>query len=152
MKWKAFTHFFAAFTWDRAVKWAAAAGGAVLGLLGGWDLPLQILACFMLADYLTGLTLAFLHKSGKTAGGGVSSRAGLAGLLRKGAMAAVVAVATLLDALTGADMMRQSACLFFIANEGISILENAAALGAPLPPFLTAALESLQKGGKNKDV
>ena len=132
-------------TWEKIVKYSAGFFGFIVGLMGGWDLPLKILIILMVTDYLTGVTIALLHKSHKTESGGLSSDVGLVGLVKKGLVLAVIMVAAQLDALTGTAVARQATCFFFIANEGLSILENAALMGVPLPCKLKNALELLQR-------
>ena len=126
----------------------AALGGLVIQALGGWDGALQTLVAFMAVDYATGLLVAgVFRRSGKTEGGGLESRAGFLGLLRKGAVLLVVFLGTLLDSLPGGGFIRPAVCCFFIANEGLSILENLGLMGVPCPAFLRNALEALRKQG-----
>ena len=133
--------------WEKAVRAAAACGGAVAGLLGGWDPLLRVLAVLMAVDYLTGVLVALLGRSTKTAYGGLSSKVGAAGLARKGLMLCVVLVAAMVDSVigTGSAMCRDAACWFYIANEGISILENAGLAGAPYPEKLKQLLGQKQE-------
>ncbi len=122
------------------------AGGWLLTALGGWDVTLQALIGFMAADYLTGLIVAgVFHKSSKTGTGRLESRAGLKGLFRKSAVLGLVFLAVLLDRETGTGFVRPTVCLFFLANEGISILENLGLMGVPYPKFLKNMLEALKQ-------
>lgn len=132
--------------WDKAVKLLAAGGGAIAGLLGGWDALLRVLVLLMAADYASGILVAIMGRSAKTEYGGLSSKVGAAGLARKGLMLLVVLVASLLDEAmspSGA-MCRDAACWFYIANEGISILENVGLAGAPYPEPLKRLLGQKQ--------
>ncbi len=133
--------------WDKAVRGLAACGGAIAGMLGGWDPLLRVLVTLMAADYLTGLLVALMGKSAKTEYGGLSSKVGAMGLARKGLMMVVVLVAALMDSVMGAGsaMCRDAACWFYIANEGISILENVGLAGAPYPAKLKELLGQKQK-------
>ena len=133
-------------TWDRILKWVAAAAGAVAGLFGGWSRMHTILAVFMIVDYLTGCVVAALGRSPKTEGGGLSSKAGFVGLAKKGFMLAVVLLATLLDGALGsqAAVFQGATLCYYIANEGLSILENAALMDVPFPDKLRKALETLR--------
>lgn len=133
--------------WDRIVKGIAAALGAAAGLLGEWNVLLTVLAWFMVIDYATGLICAWRGKSPKTEGGGVSSRAGFDGLARKGLIMLIVLMATLLDSAVGSGntLFQTAACGYYIANEGISILENSALMGVPYPKTILDALEGLKK-------
>ena len=139
--------------WDRIAKAACAAGGAIVGLLGGWSPLLTALCVFMAVDYLTGLMVAWKGKSSKTENGGLSSKAGFDGLLRKAVILLVVFLAAILDsALDMGKTMFTSACVcYYIANEGISILENAALIGVPVPPVIRRALELLKEKGDGKE-
>ena len=133
--------------WDRIAKAAAAVLGAAAGLLGEWNVLLTVLAWFMVIDYATGLICAWRGRSPKTEGGGVSSRAGFDGLARKGLIILIVLMATLLDRAVGSGnaLFQTAACSYYIANEGISILENSALMGVPYPKAILDALEGLRK-------
>lgn len=134
---------------ERILKALAAAVGGVAGLLGEWNVLLTVLAWMMFIDYITGLICAWRGKSPKTEGGGVSSRAGFDGLARKGLMMLIVLTATLLDHAVGAEgsAFQTAAAGYYIANEGVSILENSALMGVPYPEALKKGLEMLK--GKN---
>lgn len=130
-------------------------GGSIASYLGGWDTALQTLLIFMAADYITGLMVAgIFHKSDKTPGGGLESRAGFKGLCRKGVVLLIVLVACRLDLLTGSDFIRDSCVVAFVVNEAISIIENAGLMGVPIPAVITRALEALkakEEGGSEKN-
>ncbi len=131
----------------------AIAGSAITSLLGGWDITLQVLLCCMAADYITGLIVAgVFHNSGKSASGALESRAGFKGLMRKCAVLLLVFLAALLDNYTGHSFVRPAVCMFFIANEGLSILENVGLMGVPYPKFLKNMLEALKKQSNDGDV
>lgn len=128
----------------------AAAGSALAGALGGWDAALSTLLVLMALDYITGVLVAAVwHKSGKTDSGGVSSAAGFKGLLRKAVTLLMVFLGALMDRALGVDYVRTAVCLFYIANEGLSILENTAIMGVPYPAFIRNMLDVLrQKAGE----
>lgn len=134
--------------WDRMTKIAAALAGAAAGLLGEWNVLLTVLAWMMVIDYLTGLICAWRGRSPKTEGGGVSSKAGFDGLARKGLIILIVLMATLLDRAigSGSALFQTAAAGYYIANEGISILENSALMGVPYPKAIVDALEGLKNG------
>ena len=136
---------------ERIIKALCAAAGAVAGLFGGWPAAMTVLVAVMGIDYVTGVLAGALGRSDKTEGGGLSSRAGFAGLARKGFIMLIVLLATLLDRAVGnAAMVFQSATAFYyIANEGISILENAARMDIPIPPGVRKALEDLKRRGED---
>lgn len=123
-----------------------AVGAWIADLFGGFDAALITLTLFMAADYITGLVVAgVFHRSPKSETGTLESRAGLKGLLRKGGMLLVVLVACRLDLLLGSDFVRDAAVIAFAANETISIIENLALMGVPVPKVLTEAIEVLKK-------
>ena len=135
---------------DKAVKALAAMGGAVAGALGGWDALLRVLVAMMAADYASGVTVAIMGRSRKIEHGGLSSKVGAEGILRKGMMLAVVLAASLLDTAMGGGnaMCRDAACWFYIANEGLSLLENLGLMGVPFPERLKLLLgQKLEEGG-----
>ena len=119
-------------------------GGALSSALGGWDYFLQVLIGIMAADYITGVIAAVFKKSGKTENGALSSSAGFAGLCRKCVIIILVWAAAMLDRVMNSEFTRQAVCLFFIANEGISVLENAGLMGVKYPQFLKNMLEALR--------
>lgn len=123
----------------------AAIGSCIVNQLGGWDVALAVLIGMMAADYITGLLLAAVfHASDKTLGGGVSSHASFKGLVRKFLILILVWMGAMLDKVIGAAYIRTAVAMFFIANEGISIIENIVAMGVPCPPFVRKALEALK--------
>lgn len=124
----------------------AVIGSTVAQALGGWDMALRVLIGFMILDYATGwLIAAVWHKSGKSETGALSSYAGFKGLIKKCMILALVWMAQLLDLATGSDFVRDTVCLFFIANEGLSILENTAIMGVPYPAFIKNMLDAMRE-------
>lgn len=120
-------------------------GAAIVGALGGWDTPLQTLIVFMAIDYFSGLIVAAVFKaSPKSQNGALESRAGLKGLFRKLAMLCGVLMAYYLDQVSGAEIVRDAACIAFICNEGISIIENFGLMGVPIPKVIINAIDALQ--------
>ena len=121
-------------------------GSFIVSLFGGWDTALVTLMIFMAVDYITGLVVAgVFHKSPKTDGGTLESRAGWKGLCRKGMTLLVVLVACRLDLIMGSNFIRDATIIAFIANETISIIENAGLMGAPIPGVLVKAIEVLKQ-------
>ena len=80
----------------------------------------------------------------------MSSKVGFIGLAKKAFIWAVILIATQLDVVMGAEMFQTAAIGFYIANEGVSILENAAALGVPLPGIIRKALDMLKEQSEDK--
>ncbi|MGM9566449.1 phage holin family protein [Evtepia sp.] len=127
-------------------------GSFVANALGGWDAAMQVLVALMVADYITGVLVAAVwHKSSKSSSGTLNSVAGFKGILKKCAILALVWIGVLLDNATGANYIRTAVVLFFIGNEGISLLENLGLMGVPYPEFLKKALEALHEKGNKGD-
>lgn len=131
----------------------AAVGSWIANSLGGWDASMQVLVALMVADYLTGVLVAAVwHKSSKSSSGTLNSVAGFKGILKKCMILMLVWIGVLLDNATGANYIRMAVILFFIGNEGISLLENLGLMGVPFPAFLRRALEALRdQGDKGKE-
>ncbi|MBQ7887194.1 MAG: phage holin family protein [Clostridia bacterium] len=142
---------------ENIYKAAAAGAGAIISFFTGIPVIMWVLIGMMTLDYVTGIITGALGVSNKTEGGKLSSRAAFEGLIKKGVVLLVVLLAVLIDlavansagvqfnAVTGAT------CLWFIASEGVSVLENAAELGVPIPGILRKALEILKTGSTEDD-
>ena len=121
-------------------------GSFMASLFGGWSAALTTLVVFMIIDYATGLIVAgVFHTSRKTASGTLESRAGWKGLCRKGMTLLIVLIAHRLDLAIGANYIRDAVTIGFIANETISIVENAGLMGVPLPGVIQQAIDILTK-------
>ena len=121
-------------------------GGLIASLFGGWDTAMATLLIFMGVDYITGMIVAgVFHASPKTANGSLESRAGWKGLCRKGMSLLVVLVGSRLDVVMGSNFIRDAVIIAFIANETISIIENAGLMGVPIPAVLVKAIEVLKE-------
>lgn len=117
-------------------------GSAIAGALGGWDTAIAGLCSLMALDYLTGLGVALIaHKSNKSESGGADSRAGFRGLVKKGGILVLVIAANILDTVSGTNYIRDGVCIAFVANEVLSLVENLALLGVPIPKVITDHLE-----------
>lgn len=127
-------------------------GSTIASFFGGFDAALITLLIFMGVDYATGLIVAgVFHKSKKTENGALESRAGWKGLCRKGVSLLVVLVACRLDMIMGSNFIRDATVIAFIANETISIIENAGLMGVPIPSVITKAIEVLKKKSERED-
>lgn len=135
------------------MKIFAGIAGALAGFLGEWNVLLTVLACLMALDYATGVIVAWRGKSPKSETGGMSSRAGFDGLIRKGFIVVIILVATVLDrAIDNGGMVFQTACAcYYIANEGLSIVENAVLMDVPVPGAIKGALEIFRKKGEGEE-
>ena len=123
----------------------AAMGGALGAVLGGWDGFLYALVLFVAVDYLTGVLVAVMRRK-------LSSEAGFRGIARKVVIFCLVAVAQVIDVqiIRNGSVVRTAVIFFYLSNEGISIVENAAALGLPVPRKLKDVLEQLKDGSEKK--
>lgn len=123
-----------------AVKNTAAAVCALFGyLFGEFDGMMAALIALIVLDYITGVIAAAVEKR-------LSSEVGARGIAKKVIMLLVVAVANVVDAsvIGEGNVLRSVAALFYIANEGISLLENGARLGVPMPKKLIDILAQLR--------
>ena len=120
-------------------------GAAVSAIFGGWSEALTTLLICMVIDYVTGLVVAgVFHNSPKTTTGALESNAGLKGLFRKGVMLLFVLIGHRLDLAVGTTYIRDAVCIAFIANEVISLVENAGLMGVPIPAAITNAIDVLK--------
>lgn len=134
--------------WILAV--VAVSGAFIVEHLGGWDAMLGLLMGFMAADVVTGVLVAAIwKKSGKTEGGRLESRAGFKGLCRKGIILLLVWLGVLMDGALETAYIRSAIILFFVGNEGLSLLENVGLMGVEYPAALKNALEVLRDKGEN---
>lgn len=129
-----------------------AVGSGIAALFGGWDTGLVSLLIFMGLDYVSGLVVAgVFHKSNKTDTGSLESKAGWKGLCRKCMTLVFVLVAYRLDLVIETNYIRDAVIIAFIANELISLVENAGLMGIPLPAVLTKAIDILQKKSESEE-
>lgn len=137
---------------DAILAALATAGAFIANALGGWDALLKLLIAMMSADYITGLIVAGIFKrSNKSESGTLDSKAGFRGLVRKCAVLLLVYIAVLLDDATGSTFIRSAVILFFIGNEGLSLLENIGLMGVSYPRFLAEMLQALHDKGDKGD-
>ncbi len=127
-------------------------GGFVARLFGGWTEDMVTLVAFMAVDFVTGLVLAgVFHRSNKSENGNLNSKAGWKGLCKKGVTLLFVLIAHRLDVSLGTSYIRTATIIGFIANEVISIVENAGLMGVPLPAAITKAIEILRHKENEND-
>lgn len=118
----------------------AALGGAIGAVMGGFDGFLYALIVFVSVDYVTGVMAGILNKE-------LSSRIGFRGIFKKIVSFCLVAVAHIIDThvIGNGSVLRTAVIFFYLSNEGISILENAAHVGLPIPKKLKAVLEQIKE-------
>lgn len=124
--------------WNWTQAAIAAAGGGLGYFLGGWDGFLYALLAFVVIDYITGLMCAVLDKN-------LSSEVGFRGIFKKVLIFSLVAIGNIVDQSVIGDgsVIRTAVIFFYLSNEGVSILENAAHIGLPVPQKLKDILEQL---------
>lgn len=111
-------------------------------LIGGFDIAIQSLLIVMVVDYLTGIASAMYNKE-------LSSKIGFKGILKKFSYLCVVALSFVIDNLTGqSGLIRTLVIYFFVANDGLSIIENMAEMGVKLPQKLIDSLDQIKKKGE----
>lgn len=121
-------------------------GSVFTGLFGGWTTGMITLLIFMGIDYLSGLIVAgVFQKSNKSESGALESRAGFKGLCRKCMILVFVLIAYRLDLMINTNYIRDAVVITFTINEVISIAENAALMGIPLPKVIMKALDVLKQ-------
>ncbi|MDY7044437.1 phage holin family protein [Virgibacillus sp. M23] len=131
---------------ENAFKVMIGAGGGLASFLfGGWSLMLNILLGFVVIDYITGFIAAGVD-------GKLNSGIGWKGIAKKVAIFFIVAVAHMVDVALGGEMhmFRDAAIFFYLANELLSITENAGKIGVPVPNKLLNAVEVLRGKGDDK--
>lgn len=113
--------------------------------LGGWDIALQILLTVIIIDYISGVCRAIYNKK-------LNSKVGLKGIVKKVGYLLIVMLAVILDRIMGnTGAIRTLVIYFFVANEGISILENWGDMGLPLPQKIFDVLEQLKSDNNPKN-
>lgn len=120
-------------------------GGWIGYFVGGCDGLLYALLAFVVIDYITGMMCAIADRK-------LSSEVGFKGICRKVLIFLLVGIANVLDVnvIGTGSVLRTAVIFFYISNEGVSLLENAAHLGLPVPDKMKAVLEQLHKKGEDE--
>ena len=122
----------------------AGIGGWLGWFLGGCDGLLYALLAFVVIDYITGIMCAVVDKK-------LSSEVGFKGIFKKVLIFALVGIGHILDTRVIGSVMRTAVIFFYLSNEGVSLLENAAYLGLPIPQKLKSVLEQLHDRAEKED-
>lgn len=139
--------------WKKVIEFLSAIGGAIASFFTTMPPLVYILIGVMSIDYVTGLICGAMGRSKKTESGYLASHEAWKGLLKKGVILLVVLLANLLDIAVSkgagitVEAVMGATCLWFIASEGLSILENAASMGVPVPKILIRMLEIMREKG-----
>ncbi len=132
--------------WNTIQLIFAAVGGWLGYFLGGCDGPLYALIAFVIIDYITGVMCAVIDKR-------LSSEVGFKGIFKKVLIFLLVGVANILDVqvIGTGSVLRTAVIFFYISNEGVSLLENAAHLGLPIPQKVKTVLEQLHERSESEE-
>lgn len=123
-----------------------ALGACVVKVFGCWDKDMTTLITLMAIDFVMGLVIAAVFKnSPKSVNGAVDSSSCFEGLCKKCMILLFVLVAHRLDVSLGVNYIKTTAIIGFIANEAISVIENAGIMGMPLPKVFIRAIDILKK-------
>lgn len=125
--------------------YATLLGGVITALLGGWDVMMQVLVLFVVIDYVTGLVAAYAEKR-------LNSEVGFRGICKKILLFVPVVLSCSLDSALGTDILRSLSIWFYVANEGLSVLENLGKANVPIPKPLKVALEQLKAKGDGESI
>lgn len=117
--------------------------GALSYLLGGWDILIISLLLMMLLDYLSGIAKGLYKKE-------LSSKIGFKGILKKFLILLIVSVAVICEKV-GIPAIREVTIMFFLVNEGISVLENASQTGLQIPESIKEVLLQLRDTNRKDD-
>lgn len=114
----------------------------IVYLLGGFDVAINCLLISIVIDYISGIIKAFITKE-------ASSKVGFKGIIKKVAILLIVMLAVLVDRVTGeSGAIRTLVIYYFVANEGLSIIENLGEAGVPIPSIIKDSLKALKKESK----
>lgn len=120
-------------------------GSFIASFFGGWDTSIKTLIFVMAVDYCTGFIVAgVFKKSRKSDNGALNSNAGWKGLCKKGVTLGIVWVSYRIDLTIGTDYIRNIVIIGYIANEVVSLIENAGLMGIYIPPILNKAIDILK--------
>lgn len=132
--------------WNTIQLIFTAVGGWIGYFLGGCDGLLYALIAFVIIDYITGVMCAVIDKR-------LSSEVGFKGIFKKVLIFLLVGVANILDVqvIGTGSVLRTAVIFFYISNEGVSLLENAAHLGLPIPQKVKTVLEQLHERSESEE-
>ena len=132
--------------WNTIQLAFAAVGGWLGYFLGGCDGLIYALIAFVVIDYITGVMCAISDKT-------LSSEVGFKGICRKVLIFLLVGIGNIIDAqvLGSPGVLRTAVIFFYLSNEGVSLLENAAHLGLPVPDAIKTVLEQLHDRSDGKE-
>ena len=120
--------------------------GSVMGVLsthlyGGWSMNLECLLIAMVIDYITGVAASFFSPELS-----LDSRVGFKGIVKKVLILLMVAMGHIVDGVIGTELVMPMVLWFYLANECLSITENVANAGVPVPKRLKSTLRQVREG------
>lgn len=124
---------------------SGAVGVIITYLFGGYNCALEALVIAMVIDYISGVLAAYVNPAPR-----LNSQRGFRGICKKIMILMLVCLAHFIDAATGQEIICTAVTWFFLGNEGLSVIENAAKMGLPIPAKLKAALEQLANEKNNE--
>lgn len=127
-------------------------GGLAVKLLGGFDYSIKAMLLLMFVDIISGFVCAWVFDTSQYSKNGVSSEALFKGAVRKTFMLSIVAIGVVIDKVMGFNYVRNAVVMYFIATEGISILEHMVTMGIPVPKFVVNMLENMRKDETEDEV
>lgn len=122
-----------------------AVGGFFMKIFGGFDYSLKAMLLLMVIDIFSGFISAWMFNTSKYSKNGVTSDALLKGAVRKISMLSIVSIGVVIDGVMGFNYVRNGVVMYFIATEGISILEHMIHIGIPVPKFVGQMLENMRE-------
>ena len=129
---------------ENIVSFASAVAGGVVSLLyGDVTVIMKILLCMIVIDFVSGVMKAIVEKK-------LNSEVCSKGIVKKIFILLLVAVGHMVDLAVNSNIVMTAVCFFYIANEGMSIVENAGRMGLPVPEKIKEVLEQLQDRGKEE--
>lgn len=123
----------------------AIVGGIASKTMGGFDYIIQAMLLLMCIDIVLGFLCAWVFNTSQYAKNGVTSEALIKGAVRKISMLSLVCIGVVIDRVMNFNYVRNAVVMYFVATEGISILEHLMIMGIPVPAFVTSMLETMKK-------
>lgn len=129
-----------------------AIGGFVSLLLGGFDTILKVCMLLMVMDVVFGFVSAAFFNVSKYSKNGLKSEAMWKGIIRKISMLCIITLGVMVDKVLGVNYVRNAVVMYFIASEGLSLLEHMIHIGVPFPAFIKTILETILEKSEEGNV
>lgn len=125
--------------------WFGGVCGIFASVLGGYDLLLKCLLLLMLLDIIAGFSSAAFFNKSQYSKNGLTSKAMAQGIIKKMCMLIIVSLGVVINKVLNIDYIRNAIILYFIASEGLSILEHMINIGVPFPPIVAKMLSVIME-------